>query len=85
MRPVTIREMFTLKTTIQGNRGRFFAWFFGIAVPCNVLIYAFNVTTNFYSDHGTTGIWLEAALQLTIFMNVLIFAQRKCAHLVPPK
>jgi hypothetical protein len=80
--PVTIRQMFTFKTTIEGNTGSFMRWFFALAVPGNVLIYLFNVLTNSFAYRHTTGIWLEAAIELAIFTTALIIAQRKCAHLL---
>jgi hypothetical protein len=71
-----------LKTTIEGNTRSYFAWFFGIAAPSNVLVYLFNVVTSAFAYRSTTGIWLEAAIEFAIFMTAQIVAQRKCARLI---
>lgn len=84
MAPVTIRQIFTFKTTIEGNARGFFRWFFVLAVPGNVLVYLFNVATNAYAYRSTTGIWLEAAIEFAIFVTALLVAQRKCARLIHP-
>jgi hypothetical protein len=80
--PVTIRQMFTFKTTVEGNTRSFLRWFFVLAVPGNALLYLINVATNSYAYRSTTGIWLEAAIDFAIFMTALIVAQRKCARLI---
>jgi hypothetical protein len=82
--PVTFRQMFTFKTTIEGNTRSYFKWFFGIAVPGSLLIYLFNVVTNSVAYHSTTGIWLQGAVEFAIFMTALIIANRKCARLIHP-
>ena len=82
MAPVTIRQMFTFETTVEGNTRGFMRWFFALAVPGNVLLYLINVATNSYAYRSTTGIWLEAAIDFVIFMTALIVAQRKCARLI---
>lgn len=80
--PVTIRQMFTFKTTIEGNTRSFLRWFFALAVPGNVLLYLINVATNSYAYRSTTGIWLEAVIEFAIYVTALIVAQRKCARLI---
>lgn len=82
MAPVTIRQMFTFKTTVEGNTRSFFRWFFALAVPANILVYLINVATNSYAYRSTTGIWLEAAIDFAIFVTALIVANRKCARLI---
>ena len=82
--PVTIRQMITMKTTIERNCRNYFKWFFGLAVPCDALLYLFNVATNSLFLHGTTGIYLEGAVEFCIFVMALIIAQRKSARLIEP-
>lgn len=82
MTPVTIRQIFTLKTTIEGNTRSHFKSFFGLAVPGNALLYLFNVVTNTFAYRSTLGIWVEAAIEFAIFMAAQIVAQRKCARLI---
>ena len=82
--PVTIRQMITMKTTIEGNCRNYFKWFFGLAVPCDALLYLFNVATNSLLLHGTTAIYLEGAVEFCIFEMALINAQRKSARLIEP-
>jgi hypothetical protein len=82
--PVTIRQMFTMKTTIEGNRRNFFKWFFGLAVPCDAFLYLSNIATNARFYHSTTGIYLESVVTFGIFVMALIVAQRKSARLIRP-
>jgi hypothetical protein len=84
MVPVTIRQMFTMKTTIEGNHRNYLKWFFGLAVPCDALLYLFNIATKSRLYHSTTGIYLESALTFGIFVMALIIAQRKSARLIRP-
>lgn len=84
MVPVTFRQMFTMKTTIEGNHRSYFKWFFGLAVPCEVLLYLCNIATNSRIYHSTTGIYLESAVTFAIFVMALIIAQRKSARLITP-
>jgi hypothetical protein len=76
--------MFTFKTTIERNTRSFFKWFYALAVPGNVIVYLINVATNARIYRSTTGIWLEAAIELAIFTTALIVAQRKSARLIRP-
>ena len=85
MAPVTMRQMFTFKTTVEGNTRNYMRWFFALAVPGNVLLYLINVATNSFGYRSTTGIWLEAALDFAIFTTALIVANRKCARLIRPE
>jgi hypothetical protein len=82
--PVTVRQMFTMKTTITGNHRTYFKWFFGLAVPYNALLYLFNVATNSRPYHSTTGIYIESLLTFGVFVTALIVAQRKSARLIRP-
>jgi hypothetical protein len=82
--PVTVRQMFTMKTTIEGNHRNFFKWFFGLAVPCDALVYLFNIATSSRFYHSTTGIYSESILTFAIFIVALIIAQRKSARLISP-
>ena len=84
MAPITIRQMFTFKTTIEGNTRSYLLWFFALAVPGNVLLCLFNVVTNSFAYRSTTGIWLEAAIEFEICVTALIVAQLKCARLIHP-
>jgi hypothetical protein len=84
MVPVTIRQMFTMKTTIEGNARTFFKWFFGLAVPSDALLFLFNIVTKSHLYHSTTGIYLEGVLTFGIFVTALIIAQRKSARLIRP-
>jgi hypothetical protein len=83
--PVTIRQMFTFKTTVEGNTRNYLRWFFALSVPGNVLLYLINVATNSFAYRSTTGIWLEGALDFAIFTTALIVANRKCARLIRPE
>ena len=85
MAPVTIRQMFTFKTTVEGNTRNYLRWFFALSVPGNVLLYLINVATNSFAYRSTTGIWSEGALDFAIFTTALIVANRKCARLVRPE
>jgi len=82
--PVTIRQMFTFKTTIEGNTRSFLRRFFTVAVPGNALLFLFNVLTNSFAYRSTIGIWLEAAVEVAIYVTALIVAQLKCARLIHP-
>jgi hypothetical protein len=73
--------MMTRKTTVQGNTRNYLKWFYGIAVPANVILFLFNAETNSIAYRSSTGIWLEAAIEFAIFVTALIVAQRKCARL----
>jgi hypothetical protein len=83
--PVTIRQMFSFKTTVEGNARNFYKWFFGIAVPANVLNYVIVVTTHSHVYRSTAGIWLESAIDFVIFMASLIIANLKSARLSHPE
>ena len=82
--PVTVRQMFSNKTTIEGNHQNFFKWFFGLAMPGDALLYIFNVATNSRLYHSTTGIYFESVLTFGIFVVAWIIAQRKSARLIGP-
>jgi hypothetical protein len=82
--PVTIRQMFTMKTTVTGNHRNYFKWFFGLAVPFEALLYIFNIATHSRLYHSTTGIYSESAIGFGIFVVALITAQRKSARLIRP-
>jgi hypothetical protein len=81
---VTIRQMLTMKTTIEGNHRKYLTWFFGLAVPCDALLYLLNVATNARLYHSTTGIYLESVVAFAIFVMALIVAQRNSARLIGP-
>jgi len=82
--PVTIRQMFTGKTTVEGNARNFYKWFFSLAVPADLLNYLIVVLTKSHVYRSTSGIWLEAAIEFTLFVTCLIVANRKSARLVHP-
>lgn len=84
MPPVTVRQMFTFKTSIEGNTRNYFKWFFALAIPGNVIVYLINVATSGRFYRSTTGIWLEAAVDFAIFTTALIVANRKCARIIRP-
>jgi hypothetical protein len=82
--PVTIRQMLTMKTTIEGNHRKYLKWFFGLAVPCEALLYLLNVATNARLYQSTTGIYSESVVTFAIFVMALIIAQRNSARLIRP-
>jgi len=82
--PVTVRQLFTGKTPVEGNARNFYMWFFSLAVPANLLNYLLVVLTNSHVYQSTSGIWLEAAIEFTLFVTCLIVANRKSARLIHP-
>jgi len=80
---VTFRQMFTFKTTIEGNTRSYFKWFSNRRTR-QLAYLLFNVVTNSVAYHSTTGIWLQGAVEFAIFMTALIIANRKCARLIHP-
>jgi hypothetical protein len=79
--PVTLRQIWTNQTTSKGN-GRFFtSWYLG-AISVLYASYLAIANSARWSPYGaTTHIWLNAALQMSIFIVGLSVANRKSARL----
>ena len=79
--PVTHRQIWTNRTTSKGNGRVFTLWYTGVVLVLYA-VYSAIAGWNHWSPYATTThIWLNAVIQMSIFIVGLSVANRKSARL----
>jgi len=79
--PVTLRKIWTNRTTSSGNGRVFTLWYLGVIAVLDAF-YLVTASLIHWSPYGTTThVWLNAVLQMSILIVGLSVAYRKSARL----
>jgi hypothetical protein len=79
--PVTLRQVWTNRTTVKGNGRIYFLWSWGVMLTF-YSVYFVATSLAHWSLYGTTShIWLNAAFQFGVYIVAFSIACRKCARL----
>ena len=77
--PVTLRQIWTNRTTVRGNGRIYTLWSLGVLLA---LYAVYFIKVGRWSPYATTThIWLNSAFQMGVYIVGYSIAYRKCARL----